>query len=387
MFKKSIRAMVITVVFCLTSIFSCINVSADYEDLFNRLDQLKWGMTLEEVETLMGESYDRIEEYESGSGQLQTLLTYEDVNMYGFDGYIILCLTEENGFEGFNFHIPAIGVDGMEIYNGFLEDWKTECTEYELTSDTLALLHFDYNNFTVFLADFVSEVQLSFYPLFPEEERAETFEGGNEWQNIEVFGDANNWIYDVLTKLEWHMSVEEVVAEIGVEPDIIDKHFWGGYEDIHLYYNEVSFKGYDGYLLLGFAEEEGLCGVNFHIKADGNLEDIHQRFSNELEEDCWKYEERHPYGVEYYFADENYTVRLQIPFEDEIQCSYFPRYMIDPYTYKVGVGGGMGYSDFHEPSPETSNAGAASYACIMALAGTTAVLAVLTRKKRADQNK
>lgn len=379
MLKKSIRAIIVTMVFCFTAAFSCVNASADYTKFFNNVDKLKWGMTLEEVEAIVGKTYDKVEEYESGSGQLQTLLTYEDANMYGFDGYIVLCLTEENGFEGFNFHITAVGADSTETYNGLLEDWKTECTEYELTGDTLALLHFDNNNFTVFLSDFVSEVQLSFYPLFPKEERAETFEGGNEWNDISVCGNANNWIFDVITNLKWYMSTEEVIAEIGAEPDIIDTHLWGGYEEIQLYYDEVSFKGYDGYLLLGLIEEDGLCGVNFYIDAGENFEAIHSEFSKELEEDCWKYEKKSPYGVEYYFADKNYTVRLQESTGNMIVCSYFPRYTIDPYTYEVGDGGGFGYSDFHEPSPETGNAGAAVYACAAALAGTAAVL---TRKKR-----
>ncbi len=374
MFRKSIKAILVTVVFCFTAMFSCINASADFEGLGSSLYKLKWGMTLEEVEAIMWRTYDKIEEYESGSGQLQTLLTYEDVNLYGFDGYIILCLTEENGFEGLNFHIPIVENNSMEIYNGLLEDWKTECTEYELTGDTLALLHFDYNNFTVFLSDFVSEVQLSFYPLFPKEERAETFEGGNEWQDTTICGNANNWIYDALTNLKWHMSIEEVIAEIGVEPDIIDKHFIEGYEEIQLYYNEVSFKGYDGYLLLGLTEDEGLCGVNFYIMPGENFEDVYQSFSDKLEEGCWKYEKTSPYGVEYYFADENYTVMPQVTVEDEIVCHYFPRYMIDPYTYEVGVGGGMGYSDFHEPSPKTGNASAEMYACIAALSGTVMML-------------
>ena len=75
MFKKSLKAMAITAVFCFTAIFSGVTVSADSEELNSRLDRLEWGMTLEEVEAIMGTPYEREDGFVSGSGQVQTLLT------------------------------------------------------------------------------------------------------------------------------------------------------------------------------------------------------------------------------------------------------------------------------------------------------------------------
>lgn len=178
MFKKSIKAIAVAAVFCVTAIFSGVTVSADSADLNSRLAQLKWGMTVEEVEAIMGTPDEKEEDVASGGGQMQTLLTYNDADFRGSNSYIILCYTEENGFEGVNFHIPTDNSSGL--YAELFGQLKQECTEYEETTDTLSLFHFDNDNYTIFLADFGSEVQASYFPLFEEGCVVDRQKGGNE---------------------------------------------------------------------------------------------------------------------------------------------------------------------------------------------------------------
>ena len=180
MFKKSIRAIAAAAVFCVTAIFSGVTVSADSADLNSRLAQLKWGMTVEEVEAIMGTPDEKEEDVASGGGQMQTLLTYNDVDFRGSNSYIILCYTEENGFEGVNFHIPTDNSSGL--YAELFGQLKQECTEYENdgADDIISLFHYDNDNTTVYMFDFFYEVQVSYFPLFEEGCRVNPQKGGNE---------------------------------------------------------------------------------------------------------------------------------------------------------------------------------------------------------------
>ena len=95
----------------------------------------------------------------------------------GYDCYVVLCYTDENGFEAVNFHIPEDITWGL-AYDALLVQLKEECTEYEETDDRLSLLHFDDDNYTIFLADFGSEVQVSYFPLFDKADRENAVKGG-----------------------------------------------------------------------------------------------------------------------------------------------------------------------------------------------------------------
>ena len=167
-------------VFCVTAIFSGVTVSAELEEINSRLAQLEWGMSLEEVEAIMGTPDEKEEDVVSGGGQVQTLLTFNDVDFRGSNSYIILCYTEENGFEGVNFHIPTD--NSSELYAKLFEQLKQECTEYENdgAGDIISLFHYDNDNTTVYMFDFFYEVQVSYFPLFEEGCRVNPQKGGNE---------------------------------------------------------------------------------------------------------------------------------------------------------------------------------------------------------------
>ena len=180
MFRKSIMAIAAAAVFCVTAIFSGVTVSAELGEINSRLAQLEWGMSLEEVEAIMGTPDEKEEDVVSGGGQVQTLLTFNDVDFRGSNSYIILCYTEENGFEGVNFHIPTD--NSSELYAKLFEQLKQECTEYENdgADDIISLFHYDNDNTTVYMFDFFYEVQVSYFPLFEEGCRVNPQKGGNE---------------------------------------------------------------------------------------------------------------------------------------------------------------------------------------------------------------
>ena len=178
MFRKSIRAIAAAAVFCVKAMFSGITVSANSNGLTSSIDQLDWGMTIEEVEAIMGTPDEKEDEFVSGSGQVQTLLTYNDVDFRGYDSYVILCITDENNLEGINFHIPTD--DSRALYAEFFEKLKQMCTEYESdgADDIISLFHFDNGSSTIFLFDLVYEVQYSCFPLFEEGCRVNPQKGG-----------------------------------------------------------------------------------------------------------------------------------------------------------------------------------------------------------------
>ncbi len=178
MFKKSIRAIAAAAVFCVTAIFSGVTVSAYSNGLTDSVDQLDWGMTIEEVEAIMGTPDKMEDEFVSGSGQVQTLLTYNDVKFRGYDSYVILCITDENNLEGINFHFPTD--NSRALYAEFFEKLKQMCTEYESdgADDIISLFHFDNGSSTIFLFDLVYEVQYSCFPLFEEGCRVNPQKGG-----------------------------------------------------------------------------------------------------------------------------------------------------------------------------------------------------------------
>lgn len=181
MLKNFIKAMVLMTALCFTAMLTGVNAyAAESSEIQKGLAELKWGMTLEETEAAMGVPYDKIEEEES-AGIKQTLLTYENTDFNGYDSYIILCIEEEVGFEAVNYHIPTDNSE--QLYSELSEELKSKCTEYEETDSMLSFCHFDNDNYTVFLFDLGSEVQFSYFPLFPKAFRGEVVTGGGAVQS------------------------------------------------------------------------------------------------------------------------------------------------------------------------------------------------------------
>lgn len=212
MFRKSLKAIAVTAVFCFTAIFSCVTASANSEEIYKSLEQLEWGMTLEETEAIMGTPDEKEEEFLSDSGQIQTLLTYNGVDYMGCDGYIILCYTEENGFEAVNFHVSTD--NSRELYAKILDKMKDECTEYEYDGedDIISLFHFDNDNCTVFLFDLFYEVQVSYFPLFDEGCRDNPLKGGGAADVHEEFPETGNTSVAMLVCIMTASGIAAVLA-------------------------------------------------------------------------------------------------------------------------------------------------------------------------------
>ncbi len=372
MLKKIISA---AVTICFAAMLVCVNAPvADAHEIQRGTGKLEWGMTLEETEAAMGVPYDKIEEVET-SEEHQTLLTYENTSFKGFECYLILCVTEENGYEAENYHIPTDDAD--KLYYDFKEQLRSECTEYTETGDELSFWHFDGEgeNYTVFLFNLGNEVQFSYFPLFAEAERGDTQQGENQGREYTCYGNTNAEVVELLSALRWGMTVDEAIEAIGVKPDAtkrcIEKNGWCTY----LYYNEVPFENQQAYLLLGFVDDTGLLGVNFYIASE-NTAELYNTYHNELKSDCTEYEST-LYGMFYYFDSENYDIRL-CDLSTELQFSYFPPTELSERGDTI-KGGNMGYTDIHEPSPETGNTAAAVYAGIMLIAGS---VMLLTRRRR-----
>ncbi len=366
MLKKIFSA---AAVLCVAAMLLCVNVSA--EEMAQ--GGLEWGMTLNETIAAIGSDYDKIEETES-SGEHQTLITYESIGFKGYESYMVICVTEERGFEAVNYHIPVDNAD--ELYSCLRDNLTEQCTEYSETDSVLSFWHFDGENeaYTVFLFNLGDEVQYSIFPLFSEEERGETIQGGNVAQQQIYFGSLNTAAYSSLSNLEWGMSVEEVAEKMSVESDKTERGFENGAWCTYFYYNEVPFGERDAILLLSFIDDEGLAGVNFFITTDGTTE-VYDSYDSKLKAACTEYSDT-PYGVQYYFDNENYDIQLR-DFLTEIQLAYFPK-TEKAYRDEVITGGGLGAEDIHEPSPETGNTGTMVCVCVMFSA---AVVMLLSKKK------
>jgi len=143
------------------------------------LNALQWGMTAEEVEGAITALPDKVERVES-AGLMQTLYTYECVEDDGYYWYVILCVTDENGFEGINYHFPTDDTDSL--YAELSEVCADEGGIYDPTTDEFSFWHFDEKEHTVMLFNLGTEVQFSVFPLFPESDRGYNYNESGEYE-------------------------------------------------------------------------------------------------------------------------------------------------------------------------------------------------------------
>ncbi len=362
---KSLKVIAVTLVFCFTVMLAGISVSAEDSGVLRGLGNLRWGMTAEEAEAAMNISYDSYEEFDSYD-QKQKLFTYENTELLGFPCYVILCVTEENGLEGVNFHIPYD--DSASLYKELLESMKLQCTEYEETGDTVSLGHYEgeYENYTIFLMDLNGEVQYSYFPLFEKDERGDTTKGGNTAQNLVDYGSSNTAVYEALKHLKWGMSPEEAVEAMKIEPEHTVRGYENGGRATYLYYSEVPFKGNETYICIGFTDGVGLAGLNFNLYTEGN-DGVYQACADELMASCSEYVKTTD-GAEYYFDNENYCITMY-NLVDRVQYSYFPIYSEEDDSSEDVQ---------YVPCPDTGNTSSAVFVCFMAV---SAIAAGLVHKK------
>lgn len=144
----------------------------------DRLAMLKWGMGLEDVMETIETRPDNTETEMANYDATQTLLTYENQVYEGYDSYLIVCVIDNTGLDGINYHIPTSNPESVYIELGKILDKKGGL--YDPTDETFSFWHFDNENYTVMLANFGAEVQLSYFPLFTEEYRG--YNCGSEFE-------------------------------------------------------------------------------------------------------------------------------------------------------------------------------------------------------------
>jgi len=136
-----------------------------------RLSKLKWGMELDDVMKIIDTEPQKKEVETTSQNETQTLLTYENQVCEGYDSYLIICIVEGKGLNGINYHIPTDNPE--ELYAVLCKELEKRDCLYDPASEIFSLWHFDNDNYTIMLANFGPEVQLSYFPLFSEEERGQ----------------------------------------------------------------------------------------------------------------------------------------------------------------------------------------------------------------------
>lgn len=124
---------------------------------------LKWGMTVEEVIAHETEEMSGRKVEKSYSDQMQTLLTYDNIEFIGYNTQMILCVNDVNGLDGVNYHIPD--ADNYKILKDELTKEYGQPNDY----DTSCTWEFPDEGMMIFLMDAVSFTQFSFYTLLPDE--------------------------------------------------------------------------------------------------------------------------------------------------------------------------------------------------------------------------
>ena len=178
---KTITAMSVSVLTCLAAGTAAFAASPSDEEL----SALSWGMTAEEVEAVLTTAPDNTERTES-AGVVQNLYTYNEAELNGYSGYLIVCASDEFGLDGINYHFTTD--DPYGLYAELSEQLKAEGGIYDPTTDEFSFWHFDDKNYTVMLFNLGTEVQYSFFPLFAEEDRGYSYDNGiaNETEDIEA---------------------------------------------------------------------------------------------------------------------------------------------------------------------------------------------------------
>ncbi len=240
---------------------------------------LKWGMTVEEViahepEELSGRKVEK-----SYSDQMQTLLTYDDVEFRGYKTQMILCVVDEIGLDGVNYHIADD--DYYKVLMGELTKEYGEPTyndtdkEYSISSSCSWVM--PDKGLYIFILKYTGHTQLSYFCPNSLTEQADEINDSPELsQNVKQLEDPD------IRNLKWGMTVEEVIAH---EPEELSgRKVEKGYSDqmqTLLRYDDVEFRGYKTQMILCFVDGIGLNGVNYHIPD----EDYYKVLMGELTEE------------------------------------------------------------------------------------------------------
>ena len=291
---------------------------AEKNTLEEELAQLKWGMSLDEVDEIITVSPDAVENVMSADLP-QTLFTFENQVFEGYNSYLIVCVMDDTGLDGINYHIPTESPE--TVYKELGKMLSDQGGLYDPTTDTFSLWHFDDDNYTVMLASWGAEVQLSYYPLFDKESRGENC--GEEFVYEEIIDITKD-----LEKLKWGMSVEEVEEILPKTPNLtVEETESAGIKQTLFTYSEHEYDGYDSYLIICVSEGTGLDGINYHLPTDAP-DLLYDELSESLQTSDVIYDPTDETFSFWHYDNDNYTVMLA-NFGTEVQLSYFPLFAVE----------------------------------------------------------
>lgn len=101
--------------------------TADYYGI----DELKWGMTVDEAKSIIMIESDYEEVVETVNGEVQTLALYKDIPLWNHNTELTLCYVEGLGLNGYNFRMNGDVYD--DIYDILFTKYGdvAENTEYD----------------------------------------------------------------------------------------------------------------------------------------------------------------------------------------------------------------------------------------------------------------
>ena len=229
---------------------------------FPDIRNLKWGMSVEEVKAHEDDEpfKETVEESEL-SGQIQTLITYRNVEIEGYTAKMVLCVSDGIGLDGVNYHIPGDKYD--EIYQKTTALYGKPQCDFDEPSPCATWI-IPEKGYKIFLLSLNAKTttQYSFYPLTDDEKQMEinrepapeetTTEQKVDWDAVKP--DVRN--------VCWGMTVDEVKER---ETETLSYE----YEKRLLVYENVTIMGKKADLIYYFNDEGKLFQIVYVIDETG----------------------------------------------------------------------------------------------------------------------
>ncbi len=229
---------------------------------FPDIRNLKWGMSVEEVKAHEDDEpfKETVEESEL-SGQIQTLITYRNVEIEGYTAKMVLCVSDGIGLDGVNYHIPGDKYD--EIYQKTTALYGKPQCDFDEPSPCATWI-IPEKGYKIFLLSLNAKTttQYSFYPLTDDEKQMEinrepapeetTTEQKVDWDAVKP--DVRN--------VCWGMTNDDVKAR---ETETLSYE----YEKRLLVYENVTIMGKKADLIYYFNDEGKLFQIVYVIDETG----------------------------------------------------------------------------------------------------------------------
>lgn len=229
---------------------------------FPDIRNLKWGMSVEEVKAHEDDEpfKETVEESEL-SGQIQTLITYRNVEIEGYTAKMVLCVSDGIGLDGVNYHIPGDKYD--EIYQKTTALYGKPQCDFDEPSPCATWI-IPEKGYKIFLLSLNAKTttQYSFYPLTDDEKQMEiNSEPAPEETTTEQKVDWDAVKPDV-RNVCWGMTNDDVKAR---ETETLSYE----YEKRLLVYENVTIMGKKADLIYYFNDEGKLFQIVYVIDEMG----------------------------------------------------------------------------------------------------------------------